>query len=192
MLIIQEIFGYFLIGFIGMICLAILFLPIYFLLRKRISLSRQIVYFLLVVCILVISFATFLEWIIICLLDGREIFAIERSLNLIPFNFITETWLMSARKQITQIIANIIMFLPMGFIFPIAFAKIRKLWSTTICMMLFSFLIEFIQYFIGRSADIDDLMLNTLGGILGYGIFYVCSILFKDKKIWKKINGTAS
>lgn len=59
MLIIQEILGYFLIGFIGMVCLAILFLPIYFLLRKRIPLSRQIVFFLLVVCILVISSATF-------------------------------------------------------------------------------------------------------------------------------------
>ena len=113
MLIIQEILGYFLIGFIGMVCLAILFLPIYFLLRKRIPLSRQIVFFLLVVCILVISSATFLEWIIACLLDGKEIFASERSLNLIPFNFITETWLMSARKQITQSIANILMFLPL-------------------------------------------------------------------------------
>ena len=184
MLIIQEILGYFLIGFIGMVCLAILFLPIYFLLRKRIPLSRQIVFFLLVVCILVISSATFLEWIIACLLDGKEIFASERSLHLIPFNFITETWLMS--------IANILMFLPLGFIFPIAFAKMRKLWSTTICMMLFSFLIEFIQYFVGRSADIDDLMLNTLGGILGYLVFYIFSKLFKDKKIWKKLNGIAS
>ena len=146
MLIIQEILGYFLIGFIGMVCLAILFLPIYFLLRKRIPLSRQIVFFLLVVCILVISSATFLEWIIACLL---------------------------------------------GFIFPIAFAKMRKLWSTTICMMLFSFLIEFIQYFVGRSADIDDLMLNTLGGILGYFVFYIFSKLFKDKKLWKKLNGIA-
>lgn len=192
MLIIQEILGYFLIGFIGMVCLAILFLPIYFSLRKRIPLSRQIVFFLLVVCILVIISATFLEWIIVCLLDGKEIFASEHSLNLIPFNFITETWLMSARKQITQAIANILMFLPLGFIFPIAFTKMRKLWSTTICMMLFSFLIEFIQYFVGRSADIDDLMLNTLGGILGYGVFYVFSILFKDKKFWKKISGAAS
>lgn len=191
MLIIQEILGYFLIGFIGMVCLAILFLPIYFLLRKRIPLSRQIVFFLLVVCILVISSATFLEWIIACLLDGKEIFASERSLNLIPFNFITETWLMSAQKQITQSIANILMFLPLGFIFPIAFAKMRKLWSTTICMMLFSFLIEFIQYFVGRSADIDDLMLNTLGGILGYFVFHIFSKLFKDKKLWKKLNGIA-
>lgn len=192
MLIIQEILGYFLIGIIGMVILSVCYLPIYFILRKRIPLSRQIVYFLLGICVLVICTATFLEWIIACVLDGRTVIAAERSLNLIPFQFITETWAMEARKQITQSIANILMFLPLGFIFPIAFAKMRKLWSTTICMMLFSFLIEFIQYFVGRSADIDDLMLNTLGGILGYLVFYIFSKLFKDKNIWKKLNGIAS
>lgn len=57
-------------------------------------------------------------------------------------------------------------------------------------MMLFSFFIEFVQYFIGRSADIDDLMLNTLGGILGYFIYVAFSNMFKDKNIWKKLNGT--
>ena len=191
MLIIQEILGYFLIGIIGMVILSVCYLPIYFILRKRIPLSRQMVYFLLGVCVLVICTATFLEWIIACVLDGRTVIAAERSLNLIPFQFITETWAMEARKQITQSIANILMFLPLGFIFPIAFAKMRKLWSTTICMMLFSFLIEFIQYFVGRSADIDYLMLNTLGGILGYLVFYIFSKLFKDKKLWKKLNGIA-
>ena len=59
-------------------------------------------------------------------------------------------------------------------------------------MLLFSFLIEFIQYFIGRSADIDDLILNTLGAMLGYFIFYIFSGLFRNKNIWKKLNGTVS
>lgn len=74
------------------------------------------------------------------------------------------------------------MFLPLGFIFPIAFKKARTFWKTTVSMMLFSFFIEFVQYFVGRSADIDDLMLNTLGGIFGYLIFYLFSKRFKDKK----------
>lgn len=54
-------------------------------------------------------------------------------------------------------------------------------------MMAFSFLIEFVQYWIGRLADIDDLMLNTLGGMLGYLIYFVFSRTFRDKKIWKKL-----
>lgn len=149
--------------------------------EKRMPLLRQIAYFLFVVCVLVISTATFLDWVITCLLNGKAILATEHSLNLIPFRFITETWDMGVRKQITQTIANILMFLPLGFIFPVAFKKARTFYKTTICMLLFSFLIEFIQYFIGRSADIDDLILNTLGAMLGYFIFYIFSGLFRNK-----------
>lgn len=104
MLIIQELLGYFLIGIIGMAILAVCYLPIYFIMRKRMPLLRQIAYFLFVVCVLVISTATFLDWVITCLLNGRAILATEHSLNLIPFRFITETWDMGVRKQITQTI----------------------------------------------------------------------------------------
>lgn len=190
MLIIQEILGYFFIGIIGMAILAVCYLPIYFIMRKRMPLLRQIAYFLFVVCVLVICTATILDGIIVRFLDGRAILATEHSLNLIPFRFATETWDMGIRKQITQLIANILMFLPLGFIFPVAFKKARTFYKTTICMLLFSFLIEFIQYFIGRSADIDDLILNTLGAMLGYFIFYIFSGLFRNKNIWKKLNGT--
>lgn len=34
-------------------------------------------------------------------------------------------------------------------------------------------MIEFVQYFIGRSCDIDDLTMNTLGGCIGYGVYCV-------------------
>lgn len=192
MLMIQEILGYFLIGMIGMVILAVCCLPIYFILRKRIPLSRQIAYFMFGVCVLVISAATFLGLIVSGVLNGEKILSTEHAMNIIPFRFITETWAMEERKQITQAIANILMFLPLGFIFPLAFKKVRNFWKTTIGIMAFSFLIEFVQYFIGRSADIDDLILNTLGGILGYSIFSVFSRLFKDKKLWKKLNGTVS
>lgn len=190
MLIIEEILGYFLIGIIGMAILAVCYLPIYFILRKRIPLSRQIPYFLFGVCVFVISMATFLEWIVFRLMHGETILAANHTLNIIPFSFFNESWAMGSRKQFTQAIANVVMFLPLGFIFPVTFKKARNFFNTTVCMMLFSFFIEFVQYFIGRSADIDDLMLNTLGGILGYFIFVAFSKMFKDKNIWKKLNGT--
>ena len=34
-------------------------------------------------------------------------------------------------------------------------------------------LIETMQYFIGRSADIDDVIMNTIGGLLGYLLFWI-------------------
>ena len=41
-------------------------------------------------------------------------------------------------------------------------------------------LIEFLQLFLGRSVDVDDVILNTLGGLLGYLLF--CFIPKKLKK----------
>lgn len=189
MLVIQEILGYFLIGLIGMLILAVFYLPIYFLLRKKVPLSRQIAYFMLVVCVVVILSATVFISVFGRLSGGVGIFAKRHFLNIIPFRFLTKAWEMSAEKKFTQEIANVIMFIPLGFVFPIAFKKGRKFWKTAICMITFSFLIEFVQYFIGRSADIDDIILNTLGGVLGYFIFYIFSRLFRNKKFWKKLNG---
>lgn len=192
MLIIQEIFGYFLIGLIGMLGLSILYLPVYFILRKRMSLMRQAAYFLFAVCILVILSATVLDGIIMNKMDGKGIITENPTLNMVLFHSFTENWLMGERKKITQILANVLMFVPLGFIYPIVFPKTRRLWKTTIGMALFSFLIEFIQYFIGRCADIDDLVLNTMGGVLGYFAFYMFLKLWKLIKRRQKGSGSSS
>ncbi|MCX4328704.1 MAG: VanZ family protein [Lachnospiraceae bacterium] len=183
MVIIEEILGYFLIGFILIAVLSVFYIPFYFLLRKKIPLIRQIVYFLFGACVFIILSATVFIGINI-VPAGR------RTLNIIPFRVFTESWEMGFIKKISQTFANIVMFMPLGFIFPVAFKKARKLYTTTIYMALFSFLIEFVQYFIGRSSDIDDFMLNTLGGISGYFIFFILSRVFENKSFWKKLTGT--
>ena len=172
MLIVQEILGYIFLGFIGIAGLAVFYLPVYFKLKNKVPLSRQITYFLFVACVLVILVVTILDSLVVNIMDGRGMIAAERSLNIIPLYSITQTWLMGSRKKITQIIANVFMFVPPGFICPAAFPGARKWWKTTAYMAIFSFGIEFVQYFIGRTADIDDFILNTLGGLLGYLIFY--------------------
>ncbi len=178
MRIIQEILGYFMFGAVGMAVLAIPCLPVCFLLRKKIPVIRQIVYFCFGVCIVIILGVTVLIGI-------RPAAAADRSLNLMPFRLFTEPWLMGEEKKAAQSLANILMFVPPGFLMPVAFRKVRSLWKTAVCMVFFSFFIEFIQYFTGRSADIDDLMLNTIGGILGYLVFALFSGLFGGKQFWK-------
>lgn len=178
MRIIQEIAGYALAGAVALAVLAVPFLPVCFLLRKKIRILRQTVYFVLGVCVLVILCAT---------LTGRIVPPSERSRNLVPFRMFTEPWLMGREKKITQIIANIVMFAPPGMLLPMAFLSVRRFWKTAAAMGAFSFIIEFIQYFIGRQADIDDFMLNAAGGMLGYLIFALCKKLWKEKKIWKSL-----
>lgn len=173
MLILQEIMGYFLIGFIVLAILAICYFPVYVILRKKVPLSRQLAWLLLGSCVLVICSATFLGRIISCILDGHAVLATKHSLNLIPFRMITEVWEMGIQKQITQNIANILMFVPLGFILPVTFRKTKSFRNCTLYLATFSLTIEVIQYFIGRACDIDDLILNTLGGILGYLLYRV-------------------
>lgn len=62
---------------------------------------------------------------------------------------------------------NIIMFLPIG-LFAGLLADKPRWWKGTLWAFALSFLIEFFQLFVSRGTDIDDLILNTLGGLLGH------------------------
>lgn len=74
-----------------------------------------------------------------------------------------------------NVIGNIAIFLPFGFIITDMIrekAKKCNILITAIITLLTSLTIETIQMFIGRSFDVDDIILNFLGGILGF-IFYI-------------------
>ena len=109
MLVLQEISGYILIGLIMMAALAIMYLPVFLVLRKKVAFARQMVYFLFGVCIIVILSAT-------VIIGFRIVPARNRFLNLVPFRVFTEEWEMGLLKQFTQTLANIVMFVPLGFI----------------------------------------------------------------------------
>jgi glycopeptide antibiotics resistance protein len=51
------------------------------------------------------------------------------------------------------------------------------------------FSIELFQYFIGRSADIDDLIRNFIGGFMGYPFFIILSLALGRTLFWKKALG---
>lgn len=70
-----------------------------------------------------------------------------------------------------QIILNVIMMIPFGFMYPIQNKSFKK---TLLMTFLFSLTIELLQPIINaaRSSDITDLITNTVGGIIGY-IFYL-------------------
>lgn len=77
-----------------------------------------------------------------------------------------------------NIIGNILLFIPLGFL--IAYKlNIKHFYSIILLSLYFSVCIESIQLIIGRVFDIDDILLNTIGGIIGYLIF---QIFFKKLK----------
>lgn len=85
--------------------------------------------------------------------------------NYIPFTEIFR-YQIGSRLFIKNIICNILLFLPYGY-FAADYLKSKKTWLICLLTMLVSLTIECVQLNIGRTFDIDDIILNTLGGILG-------------------------
>lgn len=71
-----------------------------------------------------------------------------------------------SKEFIQNIIGNILLFIPFGMFLGYYF-KIKVI-SLIIITILYSFSIEFIQILINRVFDIDDVILNLIGSIIGY------------------------
>ena len=83
---------------------------------------------------------------------------LDNSINLIPF---------SSEGAMTYIL-NIIMFMPLGFLLPLIWENFRNAKKVVLMGFLMSLTIEICQLFNIRTTDIDDLMMNTLGALVGY------------------------
>lgn len=69
-----------------------------------------------------------------------------------------------------QVVGNILLFIPLGY-FATSYCRIKGLGGITIVSLLSSLTIELVQKFIGRSFDIDDIILNIVGGIIGFLLY---------------------
>lgn len=78
-------------------------------------------------------------------------------------------------------IANIILLIPFGFLLPLIWPHFRKFSFTLLAGVLSSLAIEISQLFSFRATDIDDLLTNTAGTVIGYLI-----IACFAKKKWAK------
>lgn len=107
-----------------------------------------------------------------------------KNINIIPFSGVYMQYILSTDGDIYSIInlfGNILVCIPWGFFLAVYFkeTKNEKI-KILIISILTSFSIETIQLFVGRSADITDIILNTIGVLLGRYIFCYLNILFKD------------
>lgn len=94
--------------------------------------------------------------------------------QIIPFLTIKELIFepISYSISIKNLLGNIIIFSPLGFLLPIIFSNLNKIKKILPIVFISSLIIELIQLFTGFGIfDIDDLILNTIGGVIGY-IFY--------------------
>lgn len=65
-----------------------------------------------------------------------------------------------------ELLSNIELFVPYGILLPIAFRRL-KWWAVDLISLGTTAVIELIQPFFGRSCDVDDIIANTLGAVVG-------------------------
>ena len=142
--------------------------------NKRVDVVRELQLLLVYVCIVVIIRFTFCPFETV---DGKIqplLFDAERILppriNLIPFVYLFDYE--TVREIMLNLLGNSLMFVPVGIVYPIVYKKLNTHVKVIAAGIGFSLAIELLQLlFFDRVSDVDDLILNSLGYVLGYLIY---------------------
>lgn len=104
----------------------------------------------------------------------------EYRYNLIPFVEIRRFWMYREQvgtfAMVLNIFGNVVGFVPFGYILPVINDRLRNWLLIVVSGFSLSLCVEAAQLiFRVGSFDVDDLLLNTLGALLGYVSFWVCN-----------------
>ncbi len=103
-------------------------------------------------------------------------------INLIPLvetiKMLTDGWVVGYSWY--QVLANILVFIPLGFLLPILFKQFRQGLTVLLAGITGSLLIEIFQILTPRNiVDIDDIIFNTIGALLGYMVYLILIKIMK-------------
>ena len=111
-----------------------------------------------------------------------------RSTNVIPFHtiysYLSGTLNVSKIIVASNIFGNIILFVPLGIYLQLL-KKNKKIWINTMILFFIALFVEMFQLIFGLgAADIDDVILNCLGGLIGILIYRgLCKFLKGEEKV---------
>ena len=117
---------------------------------------------------------TLLLFALVFLKDSR------RGINLVPFAFVKEYIVNNKPWGLSNIVGNVLMFVPLG-----SFLAIRKTTVDRAAFQMFAvtLVIEMMQYILHRGiSDIDDIILNLSGGMIGFGFYNALSRVKTEMK----------
>ena len=132
------------------------------------------------------AYAVFMLWLLFGMRSGRLFWApdgywetLRENINLIPFRTISQyaEKLVNTKANgdsVINLFGNVIMFVPLGFFLPAVFPKARPFRRSMLIALLILCAVELIQFFtLLGSLDIDDVILNMVGVLVGYGVWRI-------------------
>ena len=162
-------------------CLWILVRLFHLLRNQSFSLRREAELLLVYICLIVVARFTFFPLSKVngqiqpLIFDAANVF--PPRINLMPFIYLFDYEM--GREALINVIGNTAMFIPIGIIWPSVFRRLDTARKSIAAGLGFSLFIEILQLpFYDRVTDIDDLILNSLGFLMGYGIY----LLAKKRK----------
>lgn len=151
---------------------------------KTIDWKREAQLLLVYICIIVVVRFTFCPF---GKVDGKIqplLFDKEKMLpfwlNFVPFFHWFDYPTM--KEVLLNLIGNTTMFIPLGIVWPTVFKKLDTHGKVIAAGVGVTLTIEILQLpFFGRATDIDDLILNSAGFLMGYGIYLLGKRLCRKK-----------
>ena len=165
--------------------------------NKEVNLCREIILFIFFVYFLYLLLLTIFKGGMITIRNISNEYIYRQYglfgiINIVPIKETIETFMHSEAgkmNSIRNIIGNIIAFMPLGFFVPLLFDKFNNYKKVIKVGFLSSLAIEITQLFVGSNVcDIDDIIYNTLGAIVGFLCFKTFEKITIKIKIKEKID----
>ena len=152
--------------------------------QKKVCLRRELELLVVYICLIVVARFTFFPFgrvdghIQPLLFDAAAMW--PPRVNFIPIIYLTDY--PTYREVMLNFVGNIAMFVPIGVIWPAVFRRLDHPWKVISAGVGFSVCIELLQLpFFDRVSDVDDLILNSLVFLMGYGIYLLVKHMKKAK-----------
>lgn len=117
------------------------------------------------------------------LTSARERLASGERIFLTPFTTIgKQIEKLPSDDSLTQLLGNTLLFMPWGFFLPLLWRRFRHPLTLALMCLGLTLCIECTQLFIGRTVDVDDLILNFAGSMCGGGLWWICHSAARRKE----------
>lgn len=175
---------YLLLGGIAALAAAVLFAGGYFLIYKKLMKGQKRLRKTTVLWAMV--FGCYLFVVLCATLLDRGGFWDGRVIPL--FYSYREAWLSASSIEWRNLILNILLFVPFGFLLPLGVKWFRSFYKTYAAGFLFTLFIELTQLILRRGVvELDDIFNNLLGAMIGYGCFALLSAVRGRIRGWQAL-----